>query len=627
MYHKAIILCAALSASVAAGAQDEAYLSADFNAGIPSDFTLVDMDENPVSAPDYQRATLGGSWAANIIDTRDNMAAFSFSSCNYDYPTENWMMTPAVRIASADACLRWDAKSVHYDLREDYKVMISTSPSGSTSDFRELASFVGEGYSWTTHVIPLGDYAGQDVRIAFVATSQNKYILAVDNVFIGVPGDYKFAVKSTSRRFVGSASATAPVSGTATNIGKGFAVEALRCVTDGGTLTSDVPGQWNPGEALDYSFDIPVSLGKASHYRIEAVPAGGGEPVAVCEDSVVCSYFPKTLLVEEGTGTWCNNCPMGILQVYRLKEMLGDEVVAVAVHVRDALFTSDYYNFLGSIPAIKYNRRSELGYASSAFDNEIFGKAMALETPAYIEMSVSCSESAPGTLSINAHTQFAREYDNSTGRYRIGFALVDEAVAGDDPVLLGALQQNSSTLVSSNEFYYLPLDVPADLMFYHDVVREASTAFDGVEGSLPGTISVGETYEMSHTLAIPEAVQGESDLVLVGFVLDTLADIVLNVTSVPVPSLPSGIDAVGASGADSGIGVAVDGGEISLSFPSPYEPYSVTVTDLGGVVLQTAAGSGATGEVRLACPGAKSGCVVVRAVQGRNAVARKLFVK
>ena len=84
--HKTLLLAAASGLSLAAGAQGKAYLETDFDDGIPSDFTLVDMDENPVAVSNYSHATIDGSWAANPADTKDNGAAFSFSSCSMSIP-------------------------------------------------------------------------------------------------------------------------------------------------------------------------------------------------------------------------------------------------------------------------------------------------------------------------------------------------------------------------------------------------------------------------------------------------------------------------------------------------------------------------------------------------------------
>ena len=622
--HKTLLLDAASGLSLAAGAQGKVYLETDFDNGIPSDFTLVDMDENPVSAPNYNNATVSDSWAANLADVKTNSAAFSFSSCQYDYPVENWMITPAVHIGSDAAILRWDARSMHYDLPESYKVMVSEG-SSSTSDFKEVCRVDGEGYQWQTRAVSLAPYAGKDVYVAFVCTSDDKFILAIDNLFIGEPSDSRLVVKDTSRRFVGSSSPTAVAKGFIVNVGAPVGIESLECATDGGAISQPVGRELLTGDTLAYSFDIPVELNKVARYSLSAVTAGGTQ--GVYSDSLYCSYFPKTLLAEEGTGTWCNNCPAGTLQGNDMKERLGDDVLVVTVHTRDLLTCNDYNNgisrWISGIPAYIFNRDNTTLNVGPVLDDEQYRKALALEVPAYVDMKVERSADNPGMLALTTNTQFAVGYDNADGRYKLGFAVIEKTVEGTDTTI----QANNSTLVSYDEYYYMPFYMPSKLTFYHNVPREGSTAFNGVEGSLPAVIEEGGSYEYAHTMALPAGFEDNDDLFVVAYVLNTLTGKVLNIAHVDVPPVSSGISAAEVSGDGSAIGVSVSGGEFHVDFPGSYEPYTVTVCGLDGTVLASVSGNGGSGTVNISCPVAQGRFCVLRAVQGDNVSVRKFFIK
>ena len=100
----------------------------------------------------------------------------------------------------------------------------------------------------------------------------------------------------------------------------------------------------------------------------------------------------------------------------------------------------------------------------------------------------------------------------------------------------------------------------------------------------------------------------------------------LNVARADIPAVATGIAAVQDGASGSRIEATVSGGDICVSFPQAYEPYSITVCDLAGRVLRSVTGSGTAGEVTVSCPAAAGGCVVVRATQGRNAVTRKLVI-
>lgn len=83
---------------------------------------------------------------------------------------------------------------MYNDYLEDYKVMVSTG-NDDTGSFKELFSVNGESYFWKTHTVSLKQFAGQKIYIAFVCTSLNKYILAIDNMYIGELDGYNFDVK------------------------------------------------------------------------------------------------------------------------------------------------------------------------------------------------------------------------------------------------------------------------------------------------------------------------------------------------------------------------------------------------------------------------------------------------
>lgn len=71
------VIAVAISAS--AMGQSKVYLSENFDNGIPAGYTTIDRDENPVNTSYYKNVSIGSSWIANVIDTKTNKAAFSFT--------------------------------------------------------------------------------------------------------------------------------------------------------------------------------------------------------------------------------------------------------------------------------------------------------------------------------------------------------------------------------------------------------------------------------------------------------------------------------------------------------------------------------------------------------------------
>lgn len=111
------VIAVAISAS--AMGQSKVYLSENFDNGIPAGYTTIDRDENPVNTSYYKNVSIGSSWIANVIDTKTNKAAFSFTRGNYDFAQDNWLITPQISIEpGTEAYLRWEGKSVYHDYPE-----------------------------------------------------------------------------------------------------------------------------------------------------------------------------------------------------------------------------------------------------------------------------------------------------------------------------------------------------------------------------------------------------------------------------------------------------------------------------------------------------------------------------
>lgn len=614
----------AVAISTAAVGQQKEYLSEDFNAGIPASFTSLDRDENPISSSLYKGVTLSPSWAANAINNAGNQAAYSFSRATFAMEQENWLITPAVELpAGSQAVLRWAAKSVAESFPEDYKVMISAA-SSDPSDFTELFSVSGESYFWTDHALSLADYAGQTVYVAFVCTSNNKFILAVDDIYIGEPEGYDFAVKSSSSHFAGM-EATAPVSGTLRNTGRTAEITQVDCEAASGVLSQTQAVTLAPGETLDYHFDMPIENHSVNRYSIKLRFADGTEST-VLTDSVISSYFPRTLVLDEGTGNWCNSCPDMFPYLAKVKERMGSDVIVISAHFSpDPLQCPVYSSNLGigrwiqGLPGFVYNRTRDY-LSNSVYDTEGYlERAMLDETTA---MVTATAEQEGDKINIKAKAEFGVDYDNSRDYYQVGFALIDDAYEQHD-----IAQNNNSTTFKAGEYMYMPggeNGTPGELIVYRDLPIEATTAFTGVEGALPEDIKAGETYDVEYQMTIPEGrTYGDDDLTVVAFVFNSRVGNLLNACSVPL-KLDATAVGIGSLAAAQGLGASkLADGRVAVSLPAGVGEGSVRLYSLDGRMVKAATVSPAA--ATLDCRGL-SGCYLVEVCAGgQKAVSKLVF--
>lgn len=609
----------AVALSAVSMGQPKVYLSENFDKGIPSGFVTLDRDENPVATTFYKNVSIGSSWVANVIDDQANKAAFSFTQGSYNFAQENWLITPQISIDSdTEAYLRWDGKSVYHDYLEDYKVMVSTS-NDDISSFKELYRVDGESYFWKTHTLSLKQYAGQKIYIAFVCTSLNKYILAIDNMYVGELDGYDFDVKNTSSRFSGNV-ASATVSGNIRNIGRTADIKSVACTIGGTVLSEDVNvSGLTPGGVLDYKFDIPVTANSVNRYDISLSMVDGTEQ-KIYADSVISSYFPRTLLLEEVTGGWCPNCPDGILYVNEVKERMGKDVIVVSVHMSpDPLlcegYSSSMVSWLSSLPSTIYNRNLDYKNTDMYHTAGYLEKAMLDPTTAMVTATAVLDGN---NVNMHADLSFAADYDNSSDKYRVGFTIVDKEYDQGK-----VIQKNSCTLASSGEYYYLPQEIPGSFIKFHDVPIEGSTMLSGVPNSLPAEIKAGDEYSLDYQLTLPERVYGVDSLFVVTTVFDSRTGLVLNASSTDlVVDTTSGIDTVDNGTLDAQI-VSSANGDVCVTLPGAGF-CTVRIVSLDGRVVKEASANG-SGRLNINCQ-SLDGCYIVQVIQNGRKTVKKIIL-
>lgn len=162
----------------------------------PSGWLLRNVDNRtPAASVSY----VNEAWerredfANNVADS----AAFSTSWYSPAGPADDWMWTPAISGIAATSVLRWNAVTYDPTYPDGYEVRImtmSSTPSGPTggtgvlgnqvTNSTQLFSIAAENNTWTTRSVNLAAFAGQTVWIAFRNTSNDKFILVIDDVIV-----------------------------------------------------------------------------------------------------------------------------------------------------------------------------------------------------------------------------------------------------------------------------------------------------------------------------------------------------------------------------------------------------------------------------------------------------------
>lgn len=124
--------------------------------------------------------------------------AFSTSWYSPAGAADDWMWTPLIGTISAATTLSWNAVTYDGAYADGYEVRVMTAASGpptggtgvlgnQVTNSTQVFSIAAENISWTARQVSLGAYAGQSVYIGFRNTSNDKFLLLIDDILVFTP--------------------------------------------------------------------------------------------------------------------------------------------------------------------------------------------------------------------------------------------------------------------------------------------------------------------------------------------------------------------------------------------------------------------------------------------------------
>lgn len=521
---------------------------------------------------------IGSPWVA-VKDTEESRDMGFASTSAYQFPgiqSDDWLYSRVIDIPTGGYVLSFDAQSFTTNNNQqklsDLRVYISTKGYddkffAATPDFEVKQVPTGpsdklEG-EYTHYEFPLDKYAGMPIIIAFVNQNTDKEILVIDNVLVARDDMASLDMKG-HRRYSTDAAFTPAVTVT------GLKSEPLNdfrlTLTCDGQVkqTKTVSGAGlTTGKSMDVTFD-PVGMDMYSTVNFSiALSADNIENDIVCSGAVTrIAYYPeRKVVVEEGTGTWCGNCPLG---AYAMSHMTGDPemskyVIGIAVHNNDPMTLAEYDSKLGlpGFPLMRINRSAET-YSPLADDfsfgagSGVYAAQKAHEEPTYVEVALTGEFTGDNQISCKASVKNA--YNINDAKYRLAFVLTENNVKGDSRDYRQHNYFSNRPDLQLGGWEKLP-DVVSGVS-YHEVARLADT-FEGIEGSVPAVMEAGKEYTFSRVITIPETVQDKRYLELVVMVIDSETGEIMNADKLPMTEEAENKDPLpedgGAGGEDPGI--------------------------------------------------------------------------
>ncbi|MFA7274885.1 MAG: T9SS type A sorting domain-containing protein [Crocinitomicaceae bacterium] len=206
----------------------------------------------------------------------------------------------------------------------------------------------------------------------------------------------------------------------------------------------------------------------------------------------------KMVVGEEGTGTWCQWCPRGAVNMDRFENDYSQFWAGIAVHNGDPMTNTTYDSGMSfsSFPSSKVDRVGA-GIDPSTMTTPFFTRLQVAPT-AFIEVGATYNST---TRELNVSGDFNFQ-SAATSNYKAAFVITEDGVTGTT----GYSQSNAYAGGSNGimgGFELLSNPVPASLMHYDHVARDIQPAFGGFTGSFPTTVASGDVLAVNHTFTLP----------------------------------------------------------------------------------------------------------------------------
>jgi thiol-disulfide isomerase/thioredoxin len=638
---------------------DKILFSEDFSNGFGTQLMYYEGDNN-VPTSEMQGYSFDQSstpwqlaYDADVVD----LAIMSHSSYTPAGTSDDWMVIPSLYIPDENCYLSFDSQGFNRLAKDELHVYVipvgdnvyNELTTAAINEFKENRILVynevqDPGSSeqdllgdWTTNEINLGDYAGQDIYIAFVNENTDQSIVFVDN--IQVIHDMRFSTVLDNETTVVAKdnidiqgrivvqSTVASYSSVRIELYDDYAVMIDAVEENGVTIDASNPFSFR------FSKPLPLEIGKENIFKL--VVSLDEEEYTLSKTITDLAFMPtKRVFLEEYAGSDCGNCPLGILAIEKLNKELPNNFIPVSIRTynSDALGNglSSYSYYLGldnaGAPSAMINRKTicypmtqdgskyvfNAPEGSSALWTDVVYEE--LETPAIAEIeAVATLNEIDKTLNIPFSVTYAIDKINVNNS--VLFLVIENNLetyqrnyfyTQDNQPNLGEWQKGG--IYGTAEYVYP--------VYANDVVRSViGQTFNGTQGYVPSKVTAGVANSNSISVSATERVEDYNNAELVAVLIDNNTDQVINACKSRI--VTSGVkDAV----VDQSVIIKVDAdGNIVATADSQA---NVEVYDLTGKAIECAKGSKVVAKTN-----GYKGVAIVKVTTDKGANVQKVVIK
>ena len=447
---------------------------------------------------------IGTPWI--VVEDNGNPVACSTSWYQPAGTSNDWLITRDFIVNDENATLTWIARAYDKDYSDGYAVYVSET-GNTVADFditSPLFLVASEKNKWTRHRLSLASYRGKKIWLAFVNNSTDMSRLYIDNIRAGVEPDVYIA--SNASRITSFTGATDISVTVHTEKDEPVSNFTIGIEYNGQTYTEYFERILNPDEPVKLTLEHKPVIGRNETINYRLWVQSGSELMEISNE-LTC--YVKGVVCDEFTGTWCQYCPRGIVAMKKMADEYPDNFLGIAVHVSDIMYCGEYYNEIShrvNINGYPYfmMARDKSKVGDPNLIETYFKKTVNEDPVAGMDVKTEYNETL-NQIKVETDLWFIEDYEEAD--YRLTYILIENNV--HQPGNSDYNQNNAysgGNLGEMGGFEDLPFVIPADQMYYQDVVRGYFGDFNGMEGSIPSVIEAGKQISYDFSFEMPENV-------------------------------------------------------------------------------------------------------------------------
>jgi hypothetical protein len=606
-------------------------MSENFDAAttLPTGWTQLNIDAlTPATGVSFM-GTSGWIARPKATGSTDNQAV----STSWYTPagiSNDWLISPSIAVpASGVNVVQFDAMAPDANYLDGFKVYISTSPITAASlPTTAVLTVPAAANTYTSYSASLASFAGQIIYVAIQNYSNDMYLLFVDNFKVRTVINNDAILSSASLNRYSAVSTNNNLVLDVKNDGAN-AITALTVNWNDGTDHIQTITGLNiaPGASANVTHPTAVSYATVVEKNINVtITAVNGavdatNVTAAKKINTVSQIVEKTVVIEEGTGTWCVWCPRGAVAMEYMYDTYPTRFIGVAVHNGDPMTVTEYDNGanLSGFPGCNVDRALKDESVSKSLFEGYYNARKDITIPAAIAATATWNGA---NVSVAVTSTFKTVFANAN--YRLGVIMIEDKVTGTGAAYNQANAYAGGTNGVMGGYESLPNPVPAAQMVYDHVGRALLGGYDGQAASVPASITNNQAVNYTFNYTVP-ATSKRYLMSAIAVLIDNTTGEIINATKVALTA--AGVEEVATIGMEVYPNPA--SGSVTVKFDATSADYAVAITDLSGrqVAARTITNANGSQTVEMPIEGLATGNYLVTVSSNGASFTQNLMVK